>query len=868
MGGTDHPDSPEGLLADARRANAAGRSDEADALIRAAIALLEGDSGVEAPPDPERAITRAQALVTLSVPVYERSGLTAALGLLSAAVASSPPDRRESLNQLATIQQAGLRARSGEWQSAVDLLEGVTLDGDLVGPRELGMALITRGLAHQYLGDHGRSAADLGWAEELGGGHGHPEVARIARHNRGCLALLGGDVPRAIALMLDARTLDRGPTAPEFLLDLGRAHFEGGLLEEATELLHEALAAAEGAGGAQVRGEISIELARVALVRGAADQALTRAESAGAEFARHESPRWQSDAAIIVVQAGLLTSSEVDLTSLDVALASGSPGLVHRAALTLAEAALARGEFDSARALLVQARAHRSSALSSQLHQDFVAASLGAMVGDRRGTVRTLRSASRRVVDATRRSATIDNRTGLALHGRRLAALDLRQALATGRPTAVHAASERWRALSARFPGIQSPADEALREWTARLRVLEATRADGSDRDAAARMAAISALRQRISRRSRHLASIAPGPVDARGGDPIPLRDLHPALQAAETGAVSLFVVDGEVHALVQPGDGGNRLVSISPEGAVRAACQAIRADLTAVHTAPSELHPQVRASLERDLARLDALLFRGMPWAAPRVVVVPSSVTPSIPWRMLPSLRERPVVVASSLTAWARGAHRSTGLGGPPLVSALVGPRVDQAQAECEAVATAWSRRTRSTADDADRDDGDVGAPSGTRPVLAAQSTDLVAALTGSDVVHVAAHGQHHAQSPLFSSIQMHDGPVFAHEFQRLPMRAAHVVLSSCDVGRAHLRTGDEALGLAASLLDTGVAAVVASVAPVRHEVAVAVMSAYHRELAAGTDSALALLRASTGIPDAGLFATYGANWCVDEKQ
>jgi CHAT domain-containing protein len=53
-------------------------------------------------------------------------------------------------------------------------------------------------------------------------------------------------------------------------------------------------------------------------------------------------------------------------------------------------------------------------------------------------------------------------------------------------------------------------------------------------------------------------------------------------------------------------------------------------------------------------------------------------------------------------------------------------------------------------------------------------------------DLVHVAAHGTHQADSPLFSSLRLADGPVFAHELDADTVRASHVVLSACEVGRS----------------------------------------------------------------------------------
>ena len=142
------------------------------------------------------------------------------------------------------------------------------------------------------------------------------------------------------------------------------------------------------------------------------------------------------------------------------------------------------------------------------------------------------------------------------------------------------------------------------------------------------------------------------------------------------------------------------------------------------------------------------------------------------------------------------------------------------------------------------------------------ANGSELRKALSDSTIVHVAAHGIHQDESPLFSSVVMGDGPVFAHEFQRTGIRAEHVVLSSCEVGRTHVRAGDEALGLTASLLATGVRSVVAAVGPVGDEDAHTVMSAYHQVLAQGLDAAEALEVATAGVEDGRLFCAYGADW------
>jgi CHAT domain-containing protein len=127
--------------------------------------------------------------------------------------------------------------------------------------------------------------------------------------------------------------------------------------------------------------------------------------------------------------------------------------------------------------------------------------------------------------------------------------------------------------------------------------------------------------------------------------------------------------------------------------------------------------------------------------------------------------------------------------------------------------------------------------------------------------VVHLAAHGVHEAQSPLFSSVQMADGPVFAHEFPR-PVAAEHVSLAACDVGQFSTRPGDEPLGLAIALMSLGATSVLAAVSPVADHVAADAMVAYHRVLATGADAAEAWAGVVRELPAAGVFCLYGSDW------
>ena len=76
-------------------------------------------------------------------------------------------------------------------------------------------------------------------------------------------------------------------------------------------------------------------------------------------------------------------------------------------------------------------------------------------------------------------------------------------------------------------------------------------------------------------------------------------------------------------------------------------------------------------------------------------------------------------------------------------------------------------------------------------------------------------------------------------------------------------MRPGDEALGLTAVLLSLGIRAVVAAVARVPDDVAAETMTAYHQELARGTEFAEALARVTRNGPlIARAFTTFGSQW------
>jgi CHAT domain-containing protein len=143
-----------------------------------------------------------------------------------------------------------------------------------------------------------------------------------------------------------------------------------------------------------------------------------------------------------------------------------------------------------------------------------------------------------------------------------------------------------------------------------------------------------------------------------------------------------------------------------------------------------------------------------------------------------------------------------------------------------------------------------------------AATTERVRSAVATADVVHIAGHGTHQQESPLFSSLRLVDGPLFAYELDSDGGSAPCVVLSACEAGLATVRPGDEGLGLTNVLLHLGSRSVVAGVARVRDDVAARVMARVHASMATGTDSAQALADALAEEEEAAPFVTFGGAW------
>jgi tetratricopeptide (TPR) repeat protein len=458
-------------------------------------------------------------------------------------------------------------------------------------------------------------------------------------------------------------------------------------------------------------------------------------------------------------------------------------------------------------------------------------------------------------------------------HGAELAALGQRHAARLGRPRLMLEWSERWRAVALAVPAVRPPADELLQADLAALREVTSRLAQAADTGMAT--APLEQERQRLERAVRARALYATAgrtPARTPPARTLPARTLPARTLPARTppdGApasvgerafsvrglldalgdgqlVELVEVGGELSALVCGGGRVRRITVGSADEATRAVRFARLALRRVAHGPPvaaseSVVHDWLRAMGER----LDRALLgeAGDLLTDENLVVVPPGRLHAVPWGMLPRLRSRAVSVAPSAASWLRAADaepRRPDAGGATRPAVFVrGPGMASRGAEVPRLAADYAAVAGSA-----RPSAPVVLGDGTATVAA-----VLRAIDGAELAHIAAHGTFRADSPLFSSLTLDDGPLTVYDLERLRCGPRRLVLSSCDSGVAAPAGADEVLGLASSLIPLGTTGIVASVVPVNDSAVVPLMIELHRELRGGASLARALRDARVGL-------------------
>jgi hypothetical protein len=689
--------------------------------------------------------------------------------------------------------------------------------------------LRNRGASLAELGDLRAARRDLERARALYEGLALDEAAASTRIQLARLRFFEGAFVDGL-VELDAIQVGRLTDWTACFFHLSRA--EGlvalRLLDEARSDLSRFTELSAGAAALDTLNHGRLEAARLALLAGDPESASALAARARRSFAGRRQTAFAAAATLL----------ELDAATRGGRAAAGTVGRARRAAHELAGAGF---EVAALRARLVSARA---AALAAS--PGLAARELGAARAlDRRGTVEDrigLRHAEALVhllngnQDAAARSllrglrllddyraafGALELRTSASAVGAALSSTGLRIAVDSADAKAVLLWSERLRANALRLPAVRAPADRRLRAFQTELRQLSArVRAVESEGPAPRTLAARqSELEGAIRARTRHIrgerspATSVPGPADA-------------ARTLDNRALVEYLELDGRMWALTLA-QGKPALHELDgPEVAGELEWLRFSLGRVAARTSTPAGRAAALASAAGAAARLDQALVEPLLSSvgdAP-LVLVPTGALHALPWAALPSFRGRPIVVAPSLSTWIDVAQRPRSRRRRRVL--IAGPRLRHAAAEVHALGAELA--------------GDV--------VLhgkAATAEATLRALDGAALAHIACHGRFRADSPLFSALELADGPLTALELQRLKRAPDTIVLSSCDLALSDRQPGDELLGLSAALLAQGTRTIIASVVPIPDAAARRLMLAFHRFLAEGAPPATALARA-----------------------
>lgn len=678
--------------------------------------------------------------------------------------------------------------------------------------------LNTRCAVHCRLGSVARAEQDALRAEQLYLSIGQDLEAADACLNQGYVAYLKGDLPAALkTLDVAARRYRKvGEDSPYLAADYSTVLLAAGLPAEALRVALEALAAS--APPPIRRAELLLAAATASLALPDPARAEEYARDADRLFRRQDRAWWAVRARLIVVRARfeqgehgarLFAAAQDVAASLEHARADEAT----LAMLLAGEVAAARGD-DAAAGYFGRAAAQRGrgSALNRSLGW-LAQARLHELAG-RRGPVLVACGRGLDALDEHRMLLGSPELRALATgHARELAALALTTALATDDARRLLAWTERIRATALSQPPVLPSGRARLRSQLARLRDV-ASRLNEA-RDARLPTGALERERDGLEaaiRREQHQLSGRGASTQAR----FDFAELAAVL--GDHVLVELVEVAGVVHALVVRGGRVTRHEVGALDGALRA-----------VEYARFQLR-RVGRGARPDLAAVGSVLEDGVLGTARHrlgdgpVVIVPPARLHGTPWALMPQLRDRPMTVSPSAAMWLRA--RRTARPSAERLVLVAGPDLGTEGAEILAVS---ARRP------------DAVVLTGAAAVV----DDVIAAIDGATLAHLAAHGRLRLDNPMFSELRLADGPLTVHDLQRMRRAPFRVVLSACDSGLATPVGADELLGLATTLLGLGSAGVAASVTVVDDAATVPVMDRVHRSLEFGAGLAESLLRA-----------------------
>jgi hypothetical protein len=262
----------------------------------------------------------------------------------------------------------------------------------------------------------------------------------------------------------------------------------------------------------------------------------------------------------------------------------------------------------------------------------------------------------------------------------------------------------------------------------------------------------------------------------------------------------------------------------------VRRLIQLLWLNLRAVPHSPADRLPALTANVQSVLHRLYSLL-----WAP-----LAPALTPDTPLIVVPHgpLHYLPFHALYDGAAYLLERHEISTLPGASLLRYCH----EAPAGSCGALAMghSWEGRLPHALREAEVVAGLLGSAACLED--AATLVSLREAAPGKRVVHLAAHGEFRADTPLFSGLRLADGWLTTLDIFGLRLQASLVALSACQTGQSVVGGGDELLGLMRALLYAGAASVLLSLWAVEDRSTAQLMEWFYGGLAQGETKGTAL--------------------------
>jgi tetratricopeptide (TPR) repeat protein len=789
-----------------------GELPQAEARLRRAVATAERHALAE---------LAAESRMSLAYVLLERGRVGAALSVIdhASAVARGSAAARVRTTRALVLQRAGrTREALSDYAEALPTLHRTH---DRVWEARLRN---NRALLWAYDGDTEAACGDLRRARELFRELGASADATDALWNLGWVLGMNGEIPAALELFDIAQVEWGDLERSEQWADRAEVLLRAGLTAEASASARRGVADLAGRGWDSLEAETRLLLARCLLAAHDVDGAGAEARRARSMLVKQQRPAWSALADYVVLTSALRsqpTNRDLDraMTVASQLRDVGWDGPAADLRIGAGVVALSRHDLVRARTLLgplasrsrvarrdVRSRAWFARGLLDEADQDLAAADA------------SLRQAWRVVEESRSLLGATDLRVGAATHTVDLVDSGIAVALARGSASSAFDWAERGRSSALRFRPARPPRDPELARALTRLRW-----AARADEDAVLGGEDAPRLRTARLRLEAEVVALARGSGEVSDQlRPVAVRDVR-----ARVGAdsyVEYLRSRDRLWAVVITARRAT-LRDLTEWRAVEQALDTMLAGLRRVlvsfgtRTGLDASARSVAAAAEeldrRLIAPLEDLLGPGS------LVVCPTGRLVQVPWAALPSRRGRATSVAPSATMWCAARDRARPTGSRALV--VTGPGLPGAAAE---------------ADDVARLHADSVTLAGERATVSRvleQSRDV-------DVLHVAAHGRLRTDNPLFSSLELADGPLTGYDLERLQQGPAQVLLPSCSSGAGHAVIADETLGLAWTLMGLGTRAVAAPLLPVPDARTHDLMVRVHEALAGGVPLAQAL--------------------------